>query len=55
MRERAVRYRSIAILFVDTQAIKALRDLADEYEALAKDIEAQGQIGDDREPKTGPS
>jgi hypothetical protein len=54
MRERAARYRSIAMRIVDAQTIKALRDLADEYEARAKEIETQGQIGDDGEPKAGP-
>jgi hypothetical protein len=37
----------MASLIVDAQAIKALRDLADEYEARATEIEAQGQVGDD--------
>jgi hypothetical protein len=54
MRMRAARYRSMAIQIVDAQAIEALRGLADEYEARAKEIEAQGQVGDDGEPIAGP-
>ena len=48
MRKRARRYRSIAKVIDDAQASKALRDLADEYDALAEKAEAQ-----DEEEKPG--
>jgi hypothetical protein len=44
----------MAIRIADAQAIEALRGLADEYEARAKEIEAQRQVGDDGQPKAGP-
>jgi hypothetical protein len=44
MRERAARYRLMAIQISDAQAIDALRALADEYDARAKEIEDRGQV-----------
>ena len=40
LREQADRYRAMALRITDTQAIKALEDLANEYEALAEKMEA---------------
>ena len=41
LRNRATRYRTIATRIDDAQAMHALHELADEYEALADTIEAQ--------------
>jgi hypothetical protein len=54
MRGRAARYRSIATKIIDARTIDALHDLADEYEAQAGKIEAQGQVGDDGGSKVAP-
>jgi hypothetical protein len=40
LREKAKTYRRLALTITDRQAVKALRDLADEYEALAIKLEA---------------
>jgi hypothetical protein len=47
MREKARRYRALAIVIVDALANKALLDLADEYEALAERTEAEELSNDD--------
>ena len=41
LRNRALRFRAIADRINDAQAIRALHDLAAEYEAFADGIEAQ--------------
>jgi hypothetical protein len=40
LREKAKNYRRLALTVTDRLAVKALRDLADEYEALAIKLEA---------------
>jgi hypothetical protein len=41
LRKRAIRFRAIADRINDAQSIKALHDLAAEYEAQANSVEAQ--------------
>ena len=40
LREKAERFRQMALTIIDKQAVVALRDLAEEYEALAIQLEA---------------
>jgi hypothetical protein len=42
LRQRAERYRRLALSATDGQAIEALKDLAVEYDALAEALEAPG-------------
>ena len=43
LRERACRYRRIAARITDNRAVKALNDLADEYEAQAVQVQARSR------------
>ena len=49
LRERACRYRKIADGITDARAVKALNDLADEYEARAAQVQtrSEGENEDD--------
>ena len=42
LRQRADRYRRMALSVTDEQAIEALKELAAEYDALAATLEAAG-------------
>jgi hypothetical protein len=43
LRERAARYRRMALHLVDAQAVKVLIELAEEYEAAATELE-RGEV-----------
>ena len=43
LRERACRYRKIARTTIDARAVKALHDLADEYEAQAVQVQTRSE------------
>ena len=45
LRQRADRYRRMALSVTDDQAIEALKELAAEYDALAAMLEAAGPFG----------
>jgi hypothetical protein len=45
LRQRADRYRRMALSLTDAQAIEALEELAAEYDALAVMLEAAGPSG----------
>jgi hypothetical protein len=49
LREAARRYREIATEITDQRVIKALHELAAEYEALADKLDDAGTTGDGRE------
>jgi hypothetical protein len=44
LREKAKNYRRLALTITERQAVKALRDLADEYEALAIKLGASASL-----------
>jgi hypothetical protein len=43
LRERAARYRRMALQLADPQAIRVLTELAEEYEAAAMEVE-RGEV-----------
>lgn len=51
LRDRASRYRDIARTTTDARAVKALYELAEEYEAQAAEAEARSEMNEqDIEP-----
>lgn len=45
LRQRAERYRRMALSVTDGQAIEALKELAAEFDALAATLEEAGPLG----------
>jgi hypothetical protein len=54
LRERAYRYRKMADGISDARAVKALNDLAAEYEARADETPLNNEVGNDPKDR-GPS
>ena len=44
LRERAYRYRKMATRIIDDRAVKALNDLADEYDARAAQVQTRSEV-----------
>ncbi len=45
LREKAAHYRRLALSITDYRTIKALREMADEYETVAAELEAASGTG----------
>jgi hypothetical protein len=55
LRERACRYRKMATRIIDVRAVKALNDLANEYDARAAQVQARAEAESSAAQGHGPA